>query len=110
MERHERSWWAARLAEMEAGASPKSIARQHQVRVQTLLWWKAEFKRQSRNAPKKQRLVSVALQRPSEDFGAELTSERREIEAVVETKRGRLTVRGTLSHSQLSALAEVLRA
>jgi hypothetical protein len=110
MERHASTWWAARVAELEAGASAKGLARRYQVRMRTLLWWQAEFRRRSRRRPKEQRLVAVELTKSSQGFGASEPRMMPELEAAFETKRGRLTVRGALSAEHLSALAEVLRA
>lgn len=106
MERHSSTWWAARVAELEAGAGVASVARRYQVRERLLLWWRAEFRRRSRKTTQKQRLVAVEIAPLSQ-------REHRmapEIEAAFETKRGRLTVRGALSAEHLSALAGVLRA
>jgi transposase-like protein len=101
-------WWAARVAELEGGASAASIGRRYQVQPRTLLWWQAEFRRRSRRTPKEQRLVAVEITQSSQQFDGGRKAP--EVEAAFETKRGRLTVRGALSAEHLSALAEVLRA
>jgi hypothetical protein len=94
---------------METGASAASIAQRYEVRVQTLLWWSSEFKRRNRRVSKAQRLVSVEIQPPLLPFGADASFAHSELKAVVETKRGRLTVHGPLSDSRLAVLVGILR-
>jgi transposase-like protein len=109
MVRHLAVWWEKRLAELDAGATAESIAARYGVRVQTLLWWKYERGRRARRASKTQRLLPVMVRSSSSGPELTLTPAHEHLEVSLETKRGRMTLRGTIDAAQLATLAAILR-
>jgi hypothetical protein len=105
MGRHSEAWWSERVSELAAGAAPSDVSAQHGVREKTLLWWKSELGRRARRAGKAQRLVPVVI-RGASPLAAVAAGA---LDVSLETKRGRLTVRGAVEASHLSALALALR-
>jgi hypothetical protein len=105
MDRHSETWWTERVSELAAGARPSDVAAQHGVRERTLLWWKAELARRARRSGKAQRLIPVVIRNVSDSAQVAAVA----LDVSLETKRGRLTVRGALEASHLSALALALR-
>jgi transposase-like protein len=105
MVRHNEAWWSERVSELDAGVTASEIAATHGVREKTLLWWKSELSRRARRSAKAQRLVPVVIRGASESAPAVAVA----LDVSLETKRGRLTVRGAVEASHLSALALALR-
>jgi hypothetical protein len=118
MARHDAGWWAERVAEFERTGDAERIARTHQVTVRLLKWWRWRLRS---GAPKvagsaasragkpsdEQRLLPVVVARD-----AEATDDDHEPgpSTIIETTRGRISIRGALSPEQLAAVvAELVR-
>ena len=105
MKRHRAEWWQQRVEELERGASVDDIARRHEVRPATLVWWRSELERRGRSS-RKQRLLPVVLQ-PMQP--ASIASAPDSIEVVIEAGSTRVTVRGHLDVARLAAVMAVIR-
>ncbi|MBI2395092.1 MAG: transposase [Deltaproteobacteria bacterium] len=51
MARHPRSFWASRVAELDAGESVDDVARRHRVKATTLRWWRSALRREPAEVP-----------------------------------------------------------
>lgn len=122
MARHHAGWWAERITELAKGDNIAVIARRHGVSVRLIRWWKwklgsgslASMAKSAKSAPKsetqRQRLLPVVIA-PSAVASLPVT-DRRDVDAetIIETSRGRITMRGSLSAEQLAAVvAELVR-
>lgn len=118
MARHDAGWWAERVAEFERTGDAERVARTYRVTVRLLKWWRWRLRS---GAPKvvgsavsraskprdEQRLLPVVVARD-----AEAAAEDREASSstIIETTRGRISIRGPLSPEQLAAVvAELVR-
>lgn len=118
MARHDAGWWAERVAEFERTGDAERIARTYRVTVRLLKWWRWRL---GSGAPKvagaavpragksrnEQRLLPVVVA-----HDAEATADDHEPVAstIIETTRGRISIRGSLSPEQLAAVvAELVR-
>jgi len=118
MARHDAGWWAERVAEFERTGDAERIARTYRVKVTLLKWWRWRL---GSGAPKvagaavsragkprkEQRLLAVVVAREAEatDDGHEPGPS-----TIIETTRGRISIRGSLSPEQLAAVvAELVR-
>src|SRR4051812_17749310 len=115
MARHAAGWWAERVSELTAGGNASTIARRYGVTVQLLKWWRwklgattAVDARPSRPARRLevapvQRLLPVVL--ASAGQPRRILTDESDVDAktIIETTRGRITMRGILSAEQLAA-------
>lgn len=106
MAKHPAEWWAKRVEELRRVGDPEVVARRHGVRSKTLLWWRAEFARRAREpGAGSPRLLPVVVEgAPGEGF----TARGGELEVVVETGAGRVSVRGDVKAEHLDALVRRL--
>lgn len=117
MARHDAGWWAERVSELDEGADPGLIARRYGTSVQLLKWWRWKL---GRAAPKSverrartvrvQRLLPIVVAPAAESLALPADARDLEVTTVIETTRGRVSMRGTLSPEQLAAVvAELVR-
>jgi hypothetical protein len=100
MERHPAEWWAKRLEELAQGVDAEEIARRHGVRKGTLIWWRSELRRKSRDKKgRKPRLLPVVVRTPARAAGAE-----HGLEVFVEVGAARMTLRGAVTAEHLAAI------
>lgn len=118
MARHDAGWWAERVAELERVGDAERIARRHGVTVKLLKWWRWKLRSEATKAEvdttqrarvrrDEQRLLPVVLATEPA-----VTADEREPDAttIIETSRGRISIRGTLTPEQLGAVvAELVR-
>lgn len=116
MARHDACWWTERVAELEATGDPALVARRHGVTVKHLKWWRWKLRtttpgNAARRVPRARkrraepRLLPVVL---APAVGAS-TSEL-DAAIIIETTRGRISIRGPLSAEQLgTVVAELVR-
>lgn len=121
MAKHDAVWWAARVAELAEGADGSAIAARHGVSIQLLKWWRWRLGTEAPRKPatprpsarrpaalREQRLLPVVVatepQTPLVDGRAD------DATTIIETSRGRIAMRGSLSPEQLAAVvAELVR-
>ena len=102
MERHSAEWWAKRIEELAQGGDADEIAREHDVRKRTLIWWRAELRRKSREKKgKKPRLLPVVVRTPTR---ATPTGHEHGLEVFVEVGAARMTLRGVVTGEHLAAI------
>lgn len=97
MARHDAGWWAERLEELARGGDAAEIARRYGVRERTLIWWRSELRRRSRDKTKQRLLPVVVAPRRVE-------AARPDLEVVVEVGPSRMVVRGAVSAEHLAAI------
>lgn len=118
MARHDAGWWAERVAEFERTGDAERIARTYRVTVRLLKWWRwrlgtaaprtagAALARTGRPRDE-QRLLPIVVARGADAFADEPVPGA---STLIETTRGRITIRGALSPEQLAAVvAELVR-
>lgn len=115
MARHDAGWWAARVAELERSGDAEQIARRYRVTATLLRWWRWKLRARGakvamgagRRLPKQndeQRLLPIVV------APAEAPAQEPEPTTIIETTRGRISIRGQLSADQLAAVvAELVR-
>ena len=102
MERHPAEWWAKRVDELAEGGNADAIARQHGVRTRTLIWWRSQLRRKSRDKRgRKPRLLPVVVRTPARaaPAGAEPG-----LAVFVEVGGARMTLRGEITGEHLAAI------
>lgn len=105
MARHDAGWWAERVAEIERTGDAERVARSYQVTVKHLKWWRwrlgataptlaSKRRSQTRKPRDEQRLLPIMLA-----SAPKLHPEEREVapSTIIETSRGRISIRGTVS-------------
>lgn len=103
MERHPAEWWAERLEELAQGGDAGEIARRHGVRTRTLIWWRSELRRKSRDKEgRKPRLLPVVVRTPAR--AAHPAGSEQGLEVFVEVGAVRMTLRGDVTGEHLAAL------
>ena len=100
MTRHPAIWWAQRIEELAAAGDARAVARRHGVKVRTLIWWRSELRKRSRNAAGP-RLLPVVVTAESECVSG---SRHDELEVFVEIGGARMTVRGAVTADHLAAI------
>ncbi|MBX3210764.1 MAG: hypothetical protein KF850_01890 [Labilithrix sp.] len=119
MARHLSGWWAERIAELARGEDIAVVARRHGVSVRLLKWWKWKLgsetltsmpRSRTSTASRRQRLLPVVIA-PAPVTNSPVGDELNEqATTIIETLRGRITMRGQLSAEQLAAVvAELVR-
>ena len=114
MARHDASWWAERVAEFERTGDAERIARTYRVTVERLKWWRWRLR------SGEPRIPSTAVARAGEPRllpvvvtgAADASDDDRETHpaTIIETSRGRISIRGLLSPEQLAnVVAELVR-
>lgn len=98
---HKAEWWSERMLEVEATGDAAGVARRHGVRLKTLRWWRSELRRRAKTLPRP-RLLPVVVKNSPPDVGA--------LEVFVEFGELRMTLRGSVSSEQLTALVSASRA
>ena len=116
MARHDAGWWKERVAELERSGDAERIARSYRVTVKLLKWWRWRLRddgrqvaevprRHPRGRASEQRLLPIVVA-PTEERALDDASPT----TVIETTRGRISIRGALSAEQLGAVvAELVR-
>lgn len=116
MARHHAGWWGERVAELAEGNDVAVVARRHGVSVRLLKWWRWKLGSEARIATasastkirspgRLQRLLPVVIA-PAVVPGSHVD----DVTTIIETSRGRVTMRGQLSAEQLAAVvAELVR-
>ena len=102
MGRHPAEWWARRVAELAQGGDADEIAREHGVRTRTLMWWRSQLRKQSRDKKgSKPRLLPVVVRASARAVapGAE-----HGLEVFVEVGTARMTLRGAVTGEHLAAI------
>lgn len=95
MARHRSEWWQERLAEVDEGAEVEDVARRHEVRAKTLIWWRTELKRRARKRTGP-RLLPVIVSSPRPTPGG--------IEILVEVGAARMHLKGGITAEYLGAV------
>ncbi len=90
------------MAELAASGDARAVARRHGVRERTLIWWRSELRRRSREATG-QRLLPVVVRRAPQRAAAVHTSGDG-LEVVVEIGAARMTLRGEVTGEHLAAI------
>lgn len=118
MARHDAGWRAERVAEFERTGDAERVARTYRVTVRLLKWWRWRLRS---GAPKvaaaavsragkprnEQRLLPVVVTRDAEPAAEDHEPGS---STIIETTRGRISIRGSLSPEQLAAVvAELVR-
>lgn len=110
MARHDAGWWAERVGEFERTGDAERIARTYRVTVRLLKWWRWRLRsgtpRRVGSARKEQRLLPIVAR----ESAVLADVQGSEPSTLIETTRGRITIRGELSPEQLAAVvAELVR-
>jgi len=100
--RHNAEWWAGPVAELAASGDARAVARRHGVTERTLIWWRSELRKRSREATE-QRLLPVVVGRAPQRAAAVRTPAD-ELEVVVEIGAARMTLRGDVTAEHLAAI------
>lgn len=112
MARHDAGWWAERVAEFERTGDAERIARAHRVTVRLLKWWRWRLRSGAPSVPVakasragaarvEQRLLPIVV---AGDPAVLADEQALGPSTLIETTRGRITIRGTLSPEQLAAI------
>jgi hypothetical protein len=77
------------------------IARLHGVRARTLIWWRSQLRKRSRDRKSKPRLLPVVVRTPNRTtpVGSE-----HDLEVFVEVGGARMTLRGAVTGEHLAAI------
>ena len=102
MKKYRAAWWSERVAELASGGEVRAIAERYGVKERTLIWWRAELGR--RGDP---RLLPVAMSLKPQSAGGVGSNA---LEVVVELGSARVTLHGSVSCEQLTALVAAARA
>ena len=102
MERHPAEWWAKRIDELARGGDADEIAREHGVRKRTLIWWRSQLRKKSRDKrARKPRLLPVVVRTPARATPA---GPEHGLEVFVEVGAARMTLRGAVTGEHLAAI------
>ena len=102
MGRHPAEWWAKRVDELAQGGDAEVIARQHGVRSRTLIWWRSQLRKQSRDKKgSTPRLLPVVVRASARPVA---TSPEHGFEVFVEVGTTRMTLRGAVTGEHLAAI------
>ena len=100
--RHTAQWWSERVAEFAQTGDARAVARRHGVKERTLVWWRSELRRRTRegSGPGPRLLPVVVTASPPRMAAVPVD----ELEVFVEVGAARMTVRGAVSAAHLAAL------
>jgi transposase-like protein len=99
--RHKAEWWAGPVAELAASGDARAVARRHGVTERTLIWWRSELRKRSREVPA-QRLLPVVVRRAPQRATAVRSPDG--LEVFVEIGTARMTLRGEVTAEHLAAI------
>lgn len=99
--RHNAEWWAGPVAELAASGDARAVARRHGVTERTLIWWRSELRKRSRDTTA-QRLLPVVVRRAPQRVTTAHTPDG--LEVIVEIGAARMTLRGEVTADHLAAI------
>ena len=90
------------VEELAQGGDADAIARQHGVRTRTLIWWRSQLRRKSRDKTgRKPRLLPVVVRMPARAAPA---GPEHGLEVFVEVGAARMTLRGAVTAEHVAAI------